>query len=98
MRIIARSRMAFWTAFETDDGAFLNVRDDAGRTVTVLLTENDAGLLAGSHETSHIHASLLARTGPFRLAPLPTPPRGNDEPEPHKWQPKQPRTERLKAA
>lgn len=87
MRIIARSRIGFWTAFETEEGAFLNIRDQRGQTITVVLGERDVVLLGGDAETCHPHAILLARTGRRLATALSTPLRGNSEPEPHEWQP-----------
>jgi len=88
MRIIARSRIGFWTAFETAEGAFLNVRDENLLTVTIMLSRTDREILAGNAEVCHPHASHLARFGRRLPEPLPTPPRGVSEPEPHEWQPK----------
>jgi len=87
MRIIARSRIGFWTAFETVEGAFLNIRDPEGRTVSVMLDAPDVGLLGDVAEVCHPHAQHLAETGRRLAAALPTPPRGANEPEPHEWQP-----------
>jgi hypothetical protein len=100
MRIIARSRIGFWTAFETTEGAFLNVRDEAGRTVSVILADADVALLADVAEICHPHARRLAEAGRRLDIALPTPLRGTQEPEPHEWQPTRPITtfEMLKAA
>lgn len=88
MTIIARSRIGYWTAFSSSDGSFLNVRDDEGRSVTALLTPDDVALLSADAGVCHPHARLLAKRGPFVVPSLPTPPRSNDEPEPHEWEPR----------
>ncbi len=100
MRIIARSRIGFWTAFETEHGSFLNIRDETGATVTVLLTQADADLLSADSDICHPHARHLAESGRRLPQSLPTPPRGGAEPEPHEWQPMKPTAsiEMLKAA
>jgi len=92
MRIIARSRIGFWTAFETDGGAYLNVRDGDGGTASIVLTDADIVLLEGDAAVCHAHALRLARAGLRLDTPLPTPPRGTQEPEPHEWQPRKPVT------
>lgn len=100
MRIIARSRIGFWTAFANEEGAFLNVRDENGRTISVILTDTDAKMLSGPADVCHPHAVRLTRSGARRPEPLPTPPRGVSEPEAHEWQPRTPSTTpaKLKAA
>ena len=92
MRIIARSRIGFWTAFETDAAAYLNVRDGDGGTASIVLTDADVVLLEGDAAVCHAHALHLARTGRRLVTSLPTPPRGMQEPGPHEWQPRKPVT------
>lgn len=100
MRIIARSRIGFWTAFENEAGSFLNARDAAGTTVTILLSPSDVDLMAADAAICHPHALHLVATGRRLVHALPTPPPGAAEPEPHEWQPIRPTAsiERLKAA
>lgn len=99
-KIIARSRIGFWTAFRTDDASYLNIRADDGATVTVVLSATDVEMLASDADVCHPHARRLANHGRRLDVPLPTPPRGTDEPEPHEWMPREQTmpVERLKAA
>ena len=92
MRIIARSRIGYWTAFAEGDTAYLNIRDEDGRPVTVVLTPEDEAVLAGPADTCHPHARDLAAKGPRLAEMLPTPPRGLNEPEAHEWEPRETRT------
>ena len=89
MRIIARSRIGYWTAFAEGDTAYLNIRDEEGRPITVVLTSEDEALLAGPAKTCHPHARHLAANGRRLAEMLPTPPRGLDEPEAHEWEPRE---------
>jgi hypothetical protein len=90
MRIIARSRIGFWTAFETSEGTFLNLRGENGEPLSIVLTAADVALLADAAEICHPHARRLARSGQRLDVALTTPSRGTNEPEPHEWQPRKP--------
>lgn len=101
MKIIARSRIGFWSAFTVGGASYLNIRDEDGEGITVVLTDHDVALLGDDAEVCHPHARQLAKYGNRLAIPLPTPLRGFDEPEAHEWTPSKtidPRTALLKVA
>lgn len=85
MSIIARSRIGFWTAFVHLGEPHLNARDADGDTVTIPLDADDVARLTDPR-LAHAHARHLAEHGPRVEPPLPTPPRGDDEPAPYDWE------------
>jgi hypothetical protein len=72
-RIVARSRIGFWTVWEQGGERFLNIRDDDGSTVTVTVPDHLVRSLIGDHGIAHETARELARTGQRLGRPLPTP-------------------------
>lgn len=97
MSIIARSRIGFWTAFTHLGEPHLNARGADGDTVTIPLGAGDVVRLTDPR-LAHAHAHALIEHGPSIEPALPTPPRGDGEPEPYDWEPAHPNARLDRAA
>ena len=85
-RIIARSRIGFWTAWRQGGETLLNIRDVTGETITVEVPDDVVRDLSGDHDLAHRTARDLARGGRRLTTALPTPGLWSMGPEPEAFE------------
>lgn len=86
-RIIARSRIGYWTLWNVEGVNVLNARDVDGSTVSIVVPQDSVADMTGDHDKAHETVRNLVAGGVRLPETLPTPLVGSmgNEPDPYEY-------------